>query len=127
MHASGQPLIFTLQQLDIPEQLHALCRELSALVPERLEGPWSEEEVRELIQGWRMMAFCQEDEWCAPTRFIRPMGCCIPWYSIPVRPDFSPAGMWMQVTALQMVVDHAGGLQVSIDHGAADKIHPGFF
>lgn len=57
-----KPLIFTLQQLDIPEQLHALCRELSALVPERLEGPWSEEEVRELIEGWRMMAFCQEDE-----------------------------------------------------------------
>jgi hypothetical protein len=39
-----------------------LCQELSALVPDRLEGPWSEEEVRELIQGWRMMAFCQEDE-----------------------------------------------------------------
>jgi hypothetical protein len=57
-----KPLIFTLQQLDMPDRLHALCRELSALVPDRLEGPWSEEEVRELIHGWRMMAFCREDE-----------------------------------------------------------------
>ncbi len=55
-------LVFTLQQLEVPGRLRALCQELSALVPDRLEGPWSEEEVRELIHGWRMMAFCQEDE-----------------------------------------------------------------
>jgi hypothetical protein len=59
-HASGK-LVFTLQQLEVPGRCVPVS-ELSALVPDRLEGPWSEEEVRELIQGWRMMAFCQEDE-----------------------------------------------------------------
>ncbi|WP_089085378.1 hypothetical protein [Aquitalea magnusonii] len=61
MH-QDKTLFFTLQQLEMPEHLHHLCRELSALVPDRVEGPWSEQEVRELVQGWRMMAFCREDE-----------------------------------------------------------------
>jgi len=61
MH-QDKTLSFTLQQLDLPGRLHGLCRELSALVPDRQEGPWSEEEVRALIEGWRMMAFCREDE-----------------------------------------------------------------
>lgn len=55
-------LLFSLQQLDMPEKLRALCRELSELVPDRFEGPWSEQELRELLQGWRMMAFCRDDQ-----------------------------------------------------------------
>jgi len=55
-------LSFSLQQLDRPERMTALCSALSALVPDRFAGPWSEEELRELIQGWRMMAFCLDDD-----------------------------------------------------------------
>lgn len=56
----GKTLSFSVQQLDRPEQRQALCSELSALVPDRFAGPWSEEELQELIQSWRMMAFCQD-------------------------------------------------------------------
>jgi len=58
----AKALSFRIQQLDMPEKLSSLCRELSALVPDRFAGPWSEDELRELLQGWRMMAFCQEGD-----------------------------------------------------------------
>ncbi|WP_293764222.1 hypothetical protein [uncultured Aquitalea sp.] len=64
--AKGNVLQFTPSQLARPEGLADLCGKLTALVPDRYAGPWSEEELKELVQCWKMMAFCQdEDTVCA--------------------------------------------------------------